>query len=180
VNSDRFAQLAAALDRIAHVELPSSTLRWLSAMLAVTMLIAATSAVPRRAQYLRAMRGAQPASAPVLAGEAGTVQHFAGGDLSLLVPLLHYRRGFDHALRERLRLDAGAPPNALVEGARRSGIPADRLNELKALLDELGSLALASEERVPPHIGAQKFRTMVDAGERMLSALEARAPRHRA
>lgn len=178
-DTDRFALLSATLARLAHVELPSSTLRWLSAMLALTMLLAAITAVPRRDQYLRAMIGAQPASAPVLAGEAGTVRHFARGDANLLVPLLHYRQGFDHALRERLRIDAGAPPSALLEAARRNGLAADGLAELKRLLDELGALALASDASVPPHVGSPRFRAMVDAGERMLSALESRAARNK-
>jgi hypothetical protein len=194
--TEKLARLKTALERVAHVKLPDATLRVLSAMLAVAMLLSALSAVPRRAQYLTAMRRARPQTVPVFAGDAGVLAYFAGtGDdeppsapvRNLLVPLLRYRQGFEHALAERLSLDAGSPGSArarpsvhgLLDAAQRSGLTREQQAELKGLLDELATFSLASESAAPPYVTERKFRAAVGSGERMLSALEALAARRR-
>lgn len=191
--TEKLARLKSALERVAHVKLPDATLRVLSAMLAVAMLLSAVSAVPRRTQYLSAMRRARPQTVPVFAGDAGVLAYFAGtGDdepatgpvRNLLVPLLRYRQGFEHALAERLSLDpssARAKPSAraMLDASQRSGLSREQQAELKGLLDELATLALASEHAAPPYVTERKFRAAVGSGERMLSALEALAARRR-
>jgi len=191
--SDRMARVKSALERVAQVKLPVGTLRVLSAMLALAMVLFALSAVPRRVQYLAAMRRARPQAAPVFAGDAGVLAYFAGASdeglpsgavRSLLVPLLRYRRGFEHALADRLSLDLAArerpTSRALLDAATRAGLPRALHSELKGLLDELVTLSIASELASPPYVTDRKFRAAVGTGERMLSALEAlTAPRRR-
>lgn len=190
--TEPLARFKSALERVAHVKLPEGTLRVLSAMLAVAMVLAALSAVPRRAQYLAAMRRARPHTVPVFAGDAGVLAYFAsaadddagaGVVRNLLVPLLRYRKGFEHALAERLSLDpsARAKPTVrtLLDAAARSGLTREQHAELKALLDELANLAIASDNPSPPYVTERKFRAAVGSGERMLSALEALAARRR-
>jgi hypothetical protein len=189
--SDRLARVKSALERVAHVKLPEGTLRVLSAMLALAMLLSALSAVPRRSQYIAAMRRSRPQTAPVFAGDAGALAYFAGvrddGTIreprSLLVPLLRYRRGFEHALAERLPMDpsARAKPTVrlLLDAAERSGLSREQQTELKALVDELATLAISSEGPTPPYVTERKFRAVVGTGERMLSALDALSARRR-
>jgi hypothetical protein len=190
--TEKMARLKNTLERVARVKLPEGTLRVLSAMLAVAMLLSALSAVPRRTQYLAAMRRARPPAVPVFAGDAGVLAYFAsageddpgaGAVRNLLVPLLRYRHGFEHALAERLALEPGTRSrpsvHALLEAASRSGLTRDQQAELKALLDELATMAIASENPSPPYVTERKFRAAVGSGERMLSALEALAARRR-
>jgi hypothetical protein len=190
--TEKMARLKSALDRVARVKLPEGTLRVLSAMLAVAMLLAALSAVPRRTQYLAAMRRTRPPSVPVFAGDAGVLAYFAsaGEDApgasavrNLLVPLLRYRHGFEHALAERLSLEPGTrgrpSVHTLIDAASRSGLTRDQQAELKGLLDELANMAIGSENPSPPYVTERKFRAAVGSGERMLSALEALAARRR-
>jgi hypothetical protein len=188
---DRLARVKSALERVAHVKLPEGTLRVLSAMLALAMVLSALSAVPRRSQYIAAMRRSRPQTAPVFAGDAGALAYFAGirddGTIreprSLLVPLLRYRRGFEHALAERLPMDpsARAKPTMrlLLDAAERSGLTREQQTELKALVDELATLAISSEGPTPPYVTERKFRAAVGTGERMLSALDALSARRR-
>lgn len=186
--TERLARLKSALERVAHVKLPESTLRVLSAMLAVAMLLSALSAVPRRAQYASAMRRARPQTAPVFAGDAGVLAYFAGSSddepsagpvRNLLVPLLRYRQGFEHALAERLSLEAGArekpSTRMLLDAAARAGLGREQQAELRALLEELATLSIASENPTPPYVTERKFRAAVGSGERMLSALQAQS-----
>jgi hypothetical protein len=190
--TEKMARLKSVLERVARLKLPEGTLRVLSAMLAVAMLLAALSAVPRRTQYLAAMRRARPQSVPVFAGDAGVLAYFAsagedepgaGVVRNLLVPLLRYRHGFEHALAERLALDPGTrerpSAHSLLGAASRSGLTRDQQAELKALLEELATMAIASESPSPPYVTERKFRAAVGSGERMLSALEALAARRR-
>lgn len=190
--NDRLARLRSALERLAQLKLPQGTLRVLSAMLALAMVLSAMSAVPRRSQYLAAMRRARPQAAPVFAGDAGVLAYFAGASdegvmmqtgRSLLVPLLRYRRGLEQALADRLGFEPAArerpSSHMLLEAATKLGLPREAHAELKALLDELAGLAISSELPNPPHVTERKFRAAVATGERMLSALEALSARRR-
>jgi hypothetical protein len=67
----------------------------------------------------------------------------------------------------------------LLDAAERSGLTREQQTELKALVDELATLAISSEGPTPPYVTERKFRAVVGTGERMLSALDALSARRR-
>ncbi len=176
--ADPLAGLRAGLDRLARARLPPAALRVTALVVSLLLLLAAASALPRRATYARAT--ALPA-AETLAGFAGRVRFFSGKGRNLLSPLLTYKLELERELLEGLALRDQPSLRDMTEAMRKAGLAEPLIEHTRALLLELEQLALAQERPPsPPHVGERKFHAMVASGDRILHALhEVRARERR-
>jgi hypothetical protein len=170
--SDPLAGIRAMLTKLGDVRLPKAALQLCSAVIALLLIGAGASALPRSGTYVRAV--SLPA-AETVAGLAGRVRYFARRGRSLFGPLLVYKLELEHALVEALGLRGAPSVRDVVAALQVKGVgPADAALA-ERLLRELDTLSLAELRTTDqPHIDAAKFRATVAAGDRILAALAAR------
>jgi hypothetical protein len=167
--SDPLGGLRTMLSKLGEVRLPKAALQLCSAVIALLLIGAGVSALPRRGTYVRAV--SLPA-AETVAGLAGRVRYFARGRRNLIGPLLVYKLELEHALVEALHL-RGAPSVRDVGAALQAkGVAPDVAASAERLLRELDTLSLRTSAQ--PMVDAAKFRATVAAGDRILAALAAR------
>jgi hypothetical protein len=147
-------------------------------VLAALLLFGAATALPRRSSYARAV------ALPVLetiAGFAGRVRFFARARHNLGAPLLTYKLEFERRLLDALALAQAPSLHELDAAMQARGFSAKVAADTRALLLELGQIALEQDRPpAPPPIDPAKFHALVAGGDRILAALEqqrARAPR---
>jgi hypothetical protein len=163
-STDPLAGLRAGLVRLAQVRLPAAAVQASTAVIALLLLLAAATALPRRASLIRAV--SIPAR-ETLAGFAGRVRFFAAGDRDLLQPLLALKREIEHELSAALRIPHPPVPLQVEAALRAAGHPDQLVLSVRALLHELGAHALPA----PPAVTARKFHALVAEGDRILAAL---------
>jgi hypothetical protein len=163
-SADPLAGLRAGLLRLSQVRLPAAAVQASTAVIALLVLLAAVTALPRRASLIRAV--SIPAS-ETLAGFAGRVRFFAAGNRDLLQPLLALKLEVEHELSAALRIPHPPVPLQVEAALRAAGHPEPLVLSARALLLELGAHALPS----PPAVTARKFHALVAEGDRILSAL---------
>lgn len=170
--TDPLAGARALLAKLGDVRLPKAALQLCSAVIALLLVAAGVSALPRRGTYVRAV--SLPA-AETVAGLAGRVRYFARRGRNLFGPTLVYKHELEHALVEALNL-RGAPSVRDVGAALQAkGVAPAVAASAEQLLRELDTLSLAElRTTAQPQVDAAKFRATVAAGDRILAALAAR------
>ena len=167
--TDPLAGLRDALTRLADANLPPLAVQLSAAIMALVLLAATATMLPRREHFLRAI--ALP-RVPVAAGLAGRVRHFAERPRQLAVPLLAYKQGFERALVEVLGLHGQINLRDLTQGLTRAGLPPELRDDAGRLLDELQRLEQElSRSDVRREVDARKLHGLVTRGERILGAL---------
>jgi hypothetical protein len=172
--TDPLAGVRDALARLADANLPPLAVQLSAAIVALVLLAATATMLPRREHFLRAV--ALPRVA-VAAGFAGRVRHFARRERDLAAPALAYKQGFERALVEALGLHGTIHLRDLEGGLSRAGLPRELRDDAGRLLSELQALeqALARTD-VRRDVGPRKLHALVTRGERILGALAALRP----
>lgn len=168
-SGDPLALLRVGLQRLSQVRLPPAAVRLTTLVLAGLLLFAAATALPRRSSYARAV------ALPVLetiAGFAGRVRFFARSKHNLNAPVLTYKLEFERRLLEALALPQWPALNELEPLLQARGYSASVAAEARALMLELGQIALDQDRPpAPPAIDPRKFHAIVASGDRILAAL---------
>jgi hypothetical protein len=169
-SSDPLALLRVGLQRLSQVRLPPAAVRLTTLVLAVLLLFGAATALPRRSSYARAV------SLPLLetiAGFAGRVRFFTRARGNLSAPVLTYKLEFERRLVAALGLPRAWSLYELENAVQARGLGASVAADTRALLLELGRIALEQDRpSAPPAIDALKFHALVASGDRILAALE--------
>jgi hypothetical protein len=164
------------LSRFADVSLPPLAVQLSTAVIALLLLAAAASALPRREHYLRAI--ALPFDR-TLAGFSGRVRHYADARRDLSGPALAYKQGFAQALLEGLGLHGRVGTRELRAALEHTQASRPLQEDALRFVAELEDLELAlSRTEGRPVLGQRRFRALVERGDRILSALPDR-PRSR-
>ncbi|MFT3922375.1 MAG: hypothetical protein QM778_07570 [Myxococcales bacterium] len=157
------------LKRLARPDFPPAVLWLLSVALAGIALVVAAGALPRRSPYV------SPELFPeseVFAGFAGRIAAVEREGVSLLWPLLDYRRELEAELTHRLSLGGGFERAEALQSAKRRGLSASDVQAFGNLLDELESLAaqggVGESKR---RIRVSELRNVVRKGEELLAKL---------
>jgi hypothetical protein len=170
--TDPLSGLRDALTRLASANLPPIAVQLSAAIMALVLLAATATMLPRREHFLRAI--ALP-RVPVAAGLAGRVRHFAERPRELALPLLAYKQGFERALVEVLGLRGQIHLRDLEDGLGRAALPPELRKDAARLLDELQALEQElSRSDVRREVDARKLHGLVARGERILGALAGR------
>lgn len=159
--------LRALLERLAEAELPPVALRGMALMVALVILVVATGALPRRSPYASSALFSPPSFA---GGLAGRVAWYGGGHVSLVDPLLAYKRELDTELSARLRLSASATVGDVTAALRGRGLDKARIDDARALLVELAQAA-GRAEHDNENVGAARLADVVRRGDALLSAV---------
>jgi hypothetical protein len=174
-SGDPLALLRVGLQRLSQVRLPPAAVRLTTLVLAGLLLFAAATALPRRSSYARAV------ALPVLetiAGFAGRVRFFARGRHNLSAPVLTYKLEFERRLLDALALPQWPELHELEATIRARGFSASVAADARALLLELGHIAIEQDRPPsPPAIDPRKFHALVASGDRILAALGQARPR---
>lgn len=163
------AQLAAALERLSHPQLPPLAVVVLSAALAGLLLSVAATSLPRRSAYGRRayLQGSECA-----AGMAGRVSIYGTGERSLLSPLLTLKSELEQQVSEVLRPAVQLNRSELLQGLVHAGMRAELAHELGQFLQTVDRLQDASTIHAKP-VSVRHFSELVALGRRILTELEA-------
>ena len=174
-SGDPLGLLRTGLQRLSRVRLPPAAVRLSSLVLAAVLLVGAATALPRRSTYARAV---SLPSFETVAGFAGRVRFFAGASDNLTTPLLSYKLELEKRLFGSMALPRSASLHELEAAMQRAGLSQRAIDDARALLLELGRIALAHDQ--PAHrarVSAPEFHALVAAGDRILAALPERRAR---
>jgi hypothetical protein len=167
---DAIGRIRLGLERLARLTLPESALRLTSLFIAILLLLAAATAVPRRSSYVRAV--SLPAS-ETFAGFLGRIHLFQRPRANLLAPALTYKQEFERRLVSALHLRGRPSLSDVASALRTRGIAEARVAEARALLVELQQFAIASERSSPPpHVSPWKLHAISSTGDRILASLD--------
>jgi hypothetical protein len=170
-SGDAIGRIRVGLERLARLALPESALRLTSLFIAILLLLAAATAVPRRSSYVRAV--SLPAS-ETFSGFLGRLHLFQRPRANLLAPALTYKQEFERRLVSALQLRGRPSLSDVASALRKSGVAETRVAEARALLVELQQLAVAAERQSPPpRVCPRKLHAISSTGDRILAALEA-------
>jgi hypothetical protein len=161
---DPLAGLRAGLSRLAQVQLPAAAVQASTAVIALLLVVAAATALPRRSSLVRAV--SIPAS-ETLAGFAGRIRYFASGGRDLLQPLLAFKLELERELSATLGVAHPPSPLQIEAALRAAGHAEPFVASVRALLLELGAHALPS----PPPVTPRKFSAIAAQGDRILAVL---------
>lgn len=171
------AAIREGLARISRLRLPKQAV-WLSAWaVALASLLAAATALPRRA---RPARPVATGAGLVPGGYAGRIAFFTRPGANLFGAVLRYKHEFESALVRALGLHLRAQPSRadVLEALRARTGDAALCAEAESLLVTLDALALQRDRRpAPPRVAATQFTDMVEGGSRVLDALDALEPK---
>lgn len=167
--ADPLAAVREALTKLAEANLPPLAVQLSAAIIALILLVATATMLPRREHFLRAVA---LSPVPVAAGLAGRVRHFAARERDLAAPLLAYKQGFERALLEGLGLHGQINLRDMEDALVRAGLPralGDDAGRLFAELQVLEQELSRTDRR--PDVGRRKLHAFVARGERILGAL---------
>jgi hypothetical protein len=163
------SRLESWLKRLSRPDFPPGVLWLLSLALAGIAIVVSAGALPKRSPYVSPELF--PA-ADVFAGFAGRIAAVEREGVSLLWPLLDYRRELEAELSHRLSLSAGFGRSEAVAAAQKRGLASQEVRALEGLLDELDALAAqggVGEAR--RRIRVSELRNVVRKGEELLAKL---------
>lgn len=163
------AQLSAALERLSRPQLPPLAIVVLSGALAGLLLSIAATSLPRRSAY---GRRAYLQATEILAGMAGRVSHYAGGERSLLAPLLTLKGELEQQAADVLRPSTQLQRAELLQGLVAAGLKPELARELGQFLQEVDRLQNASTLHAKP-VTVRHFSELVALGRRILAELDA-------
>ncbi len=163
------SRLEGWLKRLARPDFPPAVLWLLSVALAGIALVVAAGSLPRRSPYVSPDLFPE---AEVFAGFAGRIAAVEREGVSLLWPLLDYRRELEAELAHRLSLAGGFERNDALQSARQRGLSQAEVQALSDLLDELDALAAQGGVGEPKRrIRVSELRNVVRKGEELLAKL---------
>jgi len=167
--ADPLASVRDALTKLADANLPPLAVQLSTAIVALVLLVATATMLPRREHFLRAIA---LSPVPVAAGLAGRVRHFAARDRDLAAPLLAYKQGFERALVEGLGLHGQINLDDMQNALAQAGLSRELRDDAGRVLAELQVLEqeLSRTDR-RPDVGRRKLHAFVTRGERILAAL---------
>lgn len=165
------ASVRKGLSRLSEAALPPPVLRLAGWVLAISMLMAALSALPRPTAYGSAM---PLSAASPLAGVAGRIWFFRHRATNFLAPALTFKLELERRLTDALRLPVAVQDAELSAGLRRAGLSE---TEVATALDTLHALRDLSTADEPPPVSARRFASLVDDGAAILTRLEERSTR---
>jgi hypothetical protein len=167
--ADPLAAVRDALTKLADANLPPLAVQLSTAIMALVLLAATATMLPRREHFLRAIA---LSPVPVAAGLAGRVRHFVARERDLGAPLLAYKQGFERALVEGLGLHGQINLGDMQGALARAGLSRELRDDAGRLLGELQVLEqeLSRSDR-RPDVGRRKLHAFVGRGERILGAL---------
>lgn len=159
------------LSRLSEATLPPPVLRLAAWALALSMLMAALSAMPRPTDY----RSAMPLQArnPV-AGVQGRIWFFRHRATNFLAPAIAFKLEFERRLTEALSLPLAAQDQELSAALIRAGLGGSEVTSAVDCLSALRELAAADQ---PAPVSGRRFASLVEAGAAILAQLEDRRPR---
>jgi hypothetical protein len=163
------AQLASALERLSHPQLPPLAIVVLSGALAGLLLSIAATSLPRRSAY---GRRAYLQASETLAGMAGRVSHYAAGDRSLMSPLLTLKAELEQQAADVLRPSTLLQRSELLQGLVAAGLRAELARELGQFLHAVDRLQDSSTIHSKP-VSVRQFSELVALGRRILAELDA-------
>jgi hypothetical protein len=163
------AQLASALERLSHLQLPPLAIVVLSGALAGLLLSIAATSLPRRSAY---GRRAYLQASETLAGMAGRVSVYAAGERSLMSPLLTLKSELEQQAAEVLRPSAQLQRAELLQGLVAAGLRAELARELGQFLQQVDRLQDSSTIHSKP-VSVRHFSELVALGRRILAELDA-------
>jgi hypothetical protein len=171
---DPLARLHGWLSDLASVDMPPVAVTLTSLLLVTLFILVATSSLPRHSPYVSAT---MLPSAPPAGGFVGRVAFFRDRPTHLLHPLMVYKHELEGELVRRLGLRGRPQLGEVIDRLRKRGLSERELAALRSLLTELDRLR-SRLDRPPgtPRIGERKFRSMVDAGERILARIDPESP----
>jgi hypothetical protein len=164
-----FAQLSAALARLAKPQLPPNAVLALSIGLAGLLLVTAFTSLPKRSAYARR---AYLQNVDCQAGMAGRIEHYAAADRNLLGPLLVLKLEIEHRMATRARLRGSHQRSDVLRALREQGLSQALSDELAALLAQVDRLEAANLAARSGRVGAQQFSELVASGRRILAGLD--------
>lgn len=163
------SRLESWLKRLARPDFPPAVLWLLSLALAGIALVVAAGALPRRSPYVSPELFPE---AEVFAGYAGRIAAVEREGVSLLWPLLDYRRELEAELAHRLAMTGGFERGEALQIARRRGLSGAEVKALEGLLDELDALAAqGGVGEAKRRIRVSELRNVVRKGEELLARL---------
>jgi hypothetical protein len=163
------AQLASALERLSHPQLPPLAIVVLSGALAGLLLSVVATSLPRRSAY---GRRAYLQGSECVAGMAGRVSHYASGERSLLSPLLTLKGELEQQAADVLRPATQLQRSELLQGLVAAGLRAELAHELGQFLQVVDRLQDASTIHAKP-VTVRHFSELVALGRRILAELDA-------
>jgi hypothetical protein len=164
-----FAQLSAALARLAKPQLPPNAVLALSIGLAGLLLITAFTSLPKRSAYARR---AYLQNVDCQAGMAGRIDHYAAPDRNLLAPLLVLKLELEHRMVARARLTGSHQRGDVLRILREQGLSRALSDELAGLLAQVDRLEAANLATRTSRVGSQQFSELVASGRRILAGLD--------
>lgn len=163
------AQLASTLERLSHPALPPLAIVVLSGALAGLLLSIAATSLPRRSAY---GRRAYLQGSEILAGMAGRVAHYAGGERSLLSPLLTLKVELEQQAADILKPSTQLQRAELLQGLVAAGFKPELARELGQFLQTVDRLQDANTAHAKP-VSVRHFSELVALGRRILADLDA-------
>lgn len=163
------AQLASALERLSHPQLPPLAVVVLSGALAGLLLSAAATSLPRRSAY---GRRAYLRSSECVAGMAGRVGRYAAGERSLLAPILSLKAELEQRAAERVHPTSQLQRAELLRDLIGTGVRPEVAQELGAFLHAVDRIQDASTMHGTP-VTVRQFSELVSSGRRILADLSA-------
>ncbi|MET0384947.1 MAG: hypothetical protein ABW321_03260, partial [Polyangiales bacterium] len=163
------AEIAGALDRMSHLQLPRLAVTLFSTVLAGLLLSMVVTSLPRRSAYARR---AYLQTIECVAGMAGRVSHYASGEHSLLAPLSSLKREIEYRAASLLRAPTQLQRSEVVKALNELGGPTlgTELGQFMADVDRLQDTSAL--------VSARRFSELVASGRRILADLDDLSPPH--
>lgn len=165
--------LRNSLDRLARLALPPAAVRTATWALALSLVLAATTALPRP---LGAGRSTALKHQETTAGFQGQVRGFANNRDGLLTLMRIYAEEFDQALCRALDVAPAADRREVVAALTRRRADTALLRACEELLDDLQRLRAGGvPAHLSGHLGQTRFQTMVETGSKILKQIESKS-----
>lgn len=161
------ARLENWLKKLSRPDFPPAVLWLFSLALAGIAVMVGAGALPRKSPYVSPKLFP---NAEVFSGSLGRIAAVEQQGVSLLFPLLDYRRELQAELAHRLALAEGFRFEDALLSARNRGLPESEVRALGTLLEELAALSTESTD-AKQRIRVSELRNMVGQGERILAQL---------
>lgn len=168
------AELSSALTRLSHPQLPRLAVIVFSTALAGLLLGIAATSLPRSSAYARR---AYLQSVECISGMAGRVSHYAGGERSLLAPLLSLKRELERRAADSVHASAQLQRVDLLRALGAAGHSPQLAEELGRFMAEVDRLQDASAIHAAP-VSVRQFSELVATGRRILTDLDAPVQSH--
>lgn len=169
---DPLESLRSILAHVARLRLPASAIMAMTIVLALLLLIAAVTALPRRSAYAR-RRYLEVPDSP--AGFAGNIDHYSAHDRDLLAPLLSFKFELESRLITELSLRGQLALGDVMRALRERGLSERSLGDTRELLVALDAAQSRSQASTPSaqRVAPEKFSELVTTGRRILAELDA-------